>query len=102
MPPKGAGPRTVRPKRWGRIYAKLSRRHGVILLLVKPIQLVPGDTRWVAIDPTRRLQVIDLVNVAMFRGRPEEGVNYGEFWGLSAREKGKAVDLATTIAASTL
>lgn len=105
MPPKAAPkpkavPLGVRPKRWGRIYAKLSRRHGVILLLVEPVRVVPGDTRWVVVDPTRRLQVIDLINREMYRGRPEPGIEYGEFEGLTSREKSKAVDLATTIASA--
>ena len=84
------------PKRWARVYVSLAEGDGLMALFVHPAKQFRGDRRWVSIDTTRRLQLVDLGSDRVFL-KPVRGVEYNEFVGRTAAGRGRAVDEAEKI-----
>ena len=59
-------------RKWNRVYVRTAKgqdRSGVVMLLIKKAA-VRGQHAWTAVDPTGRVQVIDLRDKAMISSRP--------------------------------
>ncbi|CAK0897174.1 unnamed protein product, partial [Prorocentrum cordatum] len=89
-------------QRWNRIYyrPRADSNQGLTMLLVSKFSSTLGEKRWVCIDPTGRLQVLDLGQPAKVKSTKFAGVNHGTFQGLSATEKQKAIEVADRIIAT--
>ena len=87
-------PTHMPPQRWSRVYyrPRADDKKGLIMLLVTRFTTTAGEKRWVAIDPTGRLQVIDLSVAQKVRSTKFAGVDHGAFPGMSAREKAMAIE----------
>ncbi|CAK0795742.1 unnamed protein product, partial [Prorocentrum cordatum] len=89
-------------QRWNRIYyrPRADSNQGLTMLLVSKFSATLGEKRWVCIDPTGRLQVLDLGQPTKVKSTKFVGVNHGTFQGLSAAEKQKAIEAADRIIAT--
>ena len=84
-------------QRWNRVYYRptATSKTGSVLLLVT--RYSTADRRWVTMDGVGRLQVLDLGLTSLVKGKPFAGVSHGQFPGLSAQEKERAVEAAKLI-----
>ena len=81
-------------KAWNRIYWKTGRSQGVTMLLVEK---VPGEVgKWTAVDPTGRVQVLDLRDKSKcftrLNAAGARGVEWADTVGLTEAGKQKAIE----------
>ncbi|CAK0841508.1 unnamed protein product, partial [Prorocentrum cordatum] len=78
----------VAPQRWSGIYdrPRADDKKGSIMLLVTRFAATAGEKRRVAIDPTRRPQVVDPSSTTKVKPNRFAGVDRGSFPGMSSRE----------------
>ena len=88
-------------RKWNRVYVRTGKavdRTGVVMLLVHPVPS-RGRSVWTALDPSGRVQSIDLRDKARISSRPFNGWDYTDSPGLSPAQQVQAEDASQRLIA---
>ena len=91
-------PRLMVLRKWNKLYVKTGPNGGVTFLLIE--KLKPNDNadaQWTAIDTTRRVQVVNLRNKAVYALKAMRGINYDPVAPLTKEEQTQAEKASWTL-----